>query len=173
MSTGRSRRPVRVGAAALGAVWLTAVVAGCAPAAARTADQGTHAQAWQRVTDCIRRNGQPDWPDPTPGPDGRLGFPDDAPRTTARVQSACRAEFAALGPGPTSSPAPLPAADIGRLVQLARCLRTHGLPGWPDPGSDGRFPASAVDQPGAKQVLLSPPAACRSLVPAGGIRVAS
>ena len=106
MSTGRSRRPVRVGAAALGAVGLAAVVAGCAPAAARTADQGTQAQAWQRVTDCIRRNGQPDWPDPTPGP-------------------------------------------------------------------DGRFPASAVDQPGAKQVLLSPPAACRSLVPAGGIRVAS
>jgi hypothetical protein len=151
-------------------------LAGCAaPASTSTvAGAGAGAGAWQQVTDCIRRNGMPDWPDPTPGPDGTLGFPADAPHTTQRVQQACAAKFAALSQHNTASPAPASSHDVALLLQLARCLRTHGYPSWPDPGTDGRFPYAAVSAiAGAKSALVSPPAPCRAYVPSGGIHVAS
>jgi hypothetical protein len=58
------------------------------------------------------------------------------------------------------------------LRSLATCLRSNGYPGWPDPGSDGRFPLAQVSAiAGFKKAVQSPPVACAVDVPAGGIHV--
>jgi hypothetical protein len=159
--------------AALACLGVLAVLVGCAGGQ----PPGTRPQgysAWQAVTTCIRENGMPDWPDPVVGPDGQLGFPSDAPRTSEHVQQACGSEFAALPASGTATAAPTSAADLTRLLAYARCLRLTGYPGWPDPGPDGRFPPSVLSSvPDVKRLLVHPPAACRGLVPAGGIHVAA
>jgi len=180
MSTGRDGRwppPVRASSRlALVVLILLAVVtvASCASGGPTAAAGGAQAQAWQAVTACIRSHGMPEWPDPTVGPDGQLGFPVDAPHTTDLVQRACAAQFEALSVRSTATAAPMSSRDLSLLVRLAQCLRSHGFPTWPDPGPDGRFPYPAISAlPNLKQVLRQPPLACRSLVPQGGLHVAS
>jgi hypothetical protein len=163
MSTGPDFRAslVRRAMAAAGAVLAAAAVAGCAAGAAGGAAAS-------------QANGMPSWPDPSVGPGGRLEFPADAPRTTDRVQRACARQFAALSPADTATAAPTSGHDLAMLVQFAQCLRAHGYPTWPDPGPDGRFPyATLIAIPGGKAALGGPPLSCRSLVPQGGIHVAS
>jgi hypothetical protein len=175
ISWARGSSAVRALAAAL----LTAFVLGtCLTGCSRdSAGKGTDpaAAAWAAVTSCIRTNGMPDWPDPTVGSDGQLGFPEDAPHTTQRVQQACAAQFAALPVRSTASPLPTSSADMALLFRLAQCLRLHGYPSWPDPGPDGRFAYSAISGfPDGKRVLTGHgPDACRTFVPPGGIHVAS
>jgi hypothetical protein len=154
--------------------WALAVVlGGCAQTA--TGTTGTASadadQAWLRLTACIRANGMPDWPDPTRGPDGQLGFPADSPHTTPRVQYSCRSQFAQL-PATAETGTPMP-VDIPAALRFAACLRAHGFPHWPDPDADGRYQLSQVGAPNIaiKRVLTNPPAPCRVLVPLGGIRV--
>ena len=47
-------------------------------------------------------------------------------------------------------------------------MRSHGVPNFPDPDSEGHFPpqSSASDQ--AKQASLSAQEACKNLLPSGG-----
>jgi len=163
------RRALGAGCAAL--LTLVVALAGCARTPAGAAATGAD-QLWLRLTACIRAHGMPDWPDPTPGPDGHLGFPADAPRTTQQVQDSCRSLFAQVPAGEqTGTPMPV---DVPAALRFAACLRTHGLPGWPDPDSSGRFPLDRLGSSTAvKRALTSPPAACRALIPPGGIRVAS
>jgi hypothetical protein len=61
-----------------------------------------------------------------------------------------------------------PPASVSPALAFARCVRDHGVPGYPDPGSDGSEPASA------KQIAASDPrfpaaqTACVHLLPNGG-----
>ena len=52
-------------------------------------------------------------------------------------------------------------------VEFARCMRSHGVPGFPDPGGQNPFAAGSGVDPGsaAYQAALNGP--CRSLAPAG------
>jgi hypothetical protein len=56
----------------------------------------------------------------------------------------------------------------GDAVAYSRCMRSHGVPNFPDPGSDGRIPKSAAEQLGVGdtqyQAALQ---ACQSQYPAG------
>ena len=156
------------------AMVVCAGVAGCTVTSPNGTGGSNQSEAWAAVTACIRSHGQPDWPDPTVGPDGQLGFPVDAPHTTDQVQRACAAQFAALSVSNTATAVPTSSTDLALLVRFAQCLRGHGYPTWPDPGPDGRFPYSAIRVlPNVKQVLTSPPAACGGFVPQGGIHVAA
>jgi hypothetical protein len=77
-------------------------------------------------------------------------------------------------PGASSgSPAPAGASATGppaeQALAFARCLRHHGVPGFPDPDSNGNFP------PSAKQATARNPRqfrearnACSDLLPGGG-----
>ncbi len=55
-----------------------------------------------------------------------------------------------------------------QTLAFSRCVRSHGVPSFPDPGSNGSLP------PGAKQIAASSPqfpaanSACVHLLPAGG-----
>jgi hypothetical protein len=96
---------------------------------------------------CMRKNGAPTFPDPNA--QGEFSFSSASgfdPRSPAfaRAQQACRNIL------PTSvQPSPAQQAQ-GRtaLVALAQCIRKHGYPNFPDPGSQGAFElrgASGVD----------------------------
>jgi hypothetical protein len=84
--------------------------------------------------ECMRANGVPKFPDPSPGR-GMLfslaGVDTSAPAFEA-AQTKCQK---LLGPGlpfPGSRTHPS-AQTMAKLLQIARCLRGHGVPQFPDP----------------------------------------
>lgn len=152
------------------ALVLALLVSGCANPAPSSGAPAAENAIWVQITRCIRDNGMANWPDPVPDSTGRLGFPADAPRTSVRVQNACRSLFAELPPAAQDTGRPISASGLAELVSLARCLRHHGYPQWPDPDQTGVF-RPVTEIAGLKSVLLHPPAACRGLVPQEGIHV--
>ncbi len=104
---------------------------------------------------CMRAHRVPNWPDPNSRgvfdksklSSQRLG----ASNVTVRVaQSACNHLLLSGGSGPN-------AAQLQQIkaqgLSFSRCIRAHGVPNFPDPGSDGRIPDPAsvgIDQGGPK-----------------------
>jgi hypothetical protein len=64
-------------------------------------------------------------------------------------------------------PAPAgPPRAPGGAVAYSRCVRTHGVPGFPDPASDGGIPKAVAQQLGVSQSRLQAAQnACRPLLP--------
>jgi hypothetical protein len=88
---------------------------------------------------CIRENGYPEWPDPTP--DGQIimlrsqGQSFDDPRRLAAME-ACQA----LRPAGFGSPGVGEDELAEVLLEFARCMRANGVPDFPDPTpTAGRF----------------------------------
>jgi hypothetical protein len=81
-----------------------------------------------KVAQCIRSHGVPDFPDPSPG--GTSVIPSwinpQAPAFLS-AQKAC-AKFLGRG-GPWAADA----SEKVALLNLARCMRSHGVPNFPDP----------------------------------------
>ena len=68
------------------------------------------------------------------------------------------------GPLPSS-----PSAQVSGAVAFSRCVRAHGVPAYPDPGSGGLLPKKTPQQLGvASSELQAAQAACIHLVPNGG-----
>jgi hypothetical protein len=70
----------------------------------------------------------------------------------------------------SSSPADASAQQNG-AVAFARCMRSNGVPNWPDPGSSGTFDKSKLtpQQLGASSSRVqAAQTACRRLLPNGG-----
>jgi hypothetical protein len=76
---------------------------------------------------------------------------------------------AGCGGGGSSSTAATTSARTGPLA-FARCMRAHGLSGWPDPGPGGKFDKSALVQLGysATRVRTVEDSACGRLLAVGG-----
>lgn len=54
-------------------------------------------------------------------------------------------------------------------LAFSRCMRAHGVPDFPDPGSDGQIPKDGAQQLGVSGTqLLTAQQACRSLLPDAG-----
>jgi len=127
-------------------------------AAACGGSQGSHVAQLGSTTSravayarCMRSNGVPNWPDP----DSNGAF--DKSKLTSRqlgaassqvqaAQSACRRLLPNGGSGPT-------AAQVQQVktqgLRFSQCVRAHGVPNFPDPGSDGRIPdpsSAGIDQ---------------------------
>jgi hypothetical protein len=110
---------------------------------------------------CMRKNGVPNFPDPNA--QGQLSFSAASgfdPRSAAfqHAQEGCQK---LLPNGGQPSPAQQ-AQERTELLTLARCMRKHGYPTFPDPDSQGAFDfagASAVD-PNSPQ-FQSAMSACR------------
>jgi hypothetical protein len=117
---------------------------------------------------CMRANGLPQWPDPVRRPDGRWGWPDDAPEVTA--PPACEELMRQGKSGQQPSRRPLSAADMTLLRKWADCVRAHGIADWPDPDADGQFDPPARLRPlASNQELAAVSRACEALEPPGGI----
>ena len=79
----------------------------------------------------MRSHGVPDFPDPT----SRGGVPKVTPQqvgvSNSRFQVAQRACAQLLQP----TQAQVPQIMTG-MLKFARCMRSHGVPNWPDPSTD-------------------------------------
>jgi hypothetical protein len=138
-----------------------------AGAASPTAESSSSPDAsTAAIVACYRAHGDPSFPDPVYDPgDGRWHFgtsPGSAPLAT---QQACRHLFPAANASP-----PVPQAQFQALVRLAECLRSHGLPTWPDPDPDGSFglpPALLSKTPAFHRAATD----CQRYWPSGGLDV--
>jgi hypothetical protein len=97
---------------------------------------------------CMRSHGVPNYPDPT-----RSGLVKESLEqlgvSSSRFQSAS-SDCNHLLPNGGSGPNPAQVQQVrAQALQFSECVRAHGVPNFPDPGSDGRIadPASAgIDQ---------------------------
>jgi hypothetical protein len=88
---------------------------------------------------CMQSHGDPGFPDPVKGPGGAWLYLEDpqnrqdfsGPGFNA-AQKACKK----LQPSQSITPAERQAA-ISQLLKLARCMRAHGVPNFPDPSTAG------------------------------------
>jgi hypothetical protein len=170
------RRALRL--LALAAV--AAALAGCA--AAGTGDDGGAADGnatvrdqalpiWREAAECIRAHGYPDFPDPEVAEDGTVELPEEVGRKldgNREAQRACEpildrlpASVRQAMDGGTATP-----EEVAQLRQFAACMRQNGLPNWPDPGSDGRFPMTdEIEREGKSPRVLNAMRSCDRLNP--------
>ena len=83
---------------------------------------------------CMRANGVPNFPDPSPGGGALFALPAGA-NPAAPAFKAARAKCQKLlssGGGPGSGPPPSD-QTLAKLVRIARCMRQHGISDFPDP----------------------------------------
>jgi len=120
---------------------------------------------------CIRSHGMPDWPDPVVNQ--QTGVVQPAPgadRPPKQALTACQSLFSKL-PTSATQGTPIPAAEVSQYYAWAACMRSHGLPGWPDPNKDGTFTltgtlSASAGRSGAYRSQMN---ACARYVPAAGI----
>ena len=112
---------------------------------------------------CMRSHGVSNYPDPTTS--GGIGinlphsFNTNSPAYLAARQ-ACNA-LAPVGHPTTGSP-----DKIAAEVKVARCMRSHGDPSFPDPNSQGGFDRSKFDE--SSPAFKTARNACKSLIAAMG-----
>jgi hypothetical protein len=80
-----------------------------------------------KFADCMRSHGVPDFPDPGSGQNAQAVLN----RATPAFQAAGRA-CAKVG-GPEGHGIPASAATRRSLIADSQCMRTHGVPNYPDP----------------------------------------
>jgi hypothetical protein len=101
---------------------------------------------------CMRSHGILAFPDPTPNPGGPGGSfswsgggkDGDLEPNDPRYQAAnktCQTLLPDGGQIPTAS-----AKQLAADVAMAACLRSHGVPNFPDPNGQGAFDLSDVDR---------------------------
>jgi hypothetical protein len=99
----------------------------------RVASQASGPLAFSR---CMRANGVPNFPDPSAGGTAQFTLPPGTSPESPAFQAArakCRNLLPGGGPpGPGSTTHPS-AQTLSKLVRIARCMREHGVPQFPDP----------------------------------------
>ena len=131
MTAGRTPGRDRGGASMLLAAAVCAVTicaCGSSGQASQTTGSANNAAAL-RFADCMRSNGVPDFPDPLQGGGFQRisGLDKNSPALQA-AQKAC----AKLAPGGGPSRAPSESQKLAALA-FAKCMRSHGMPSFPDP----------------------------------------
>ena len=120
---------------------------------------------------CMRSHGVSDFPDPTAVSGGGVGFQinggpgsdlDPNNPTYRAAHQACQS----LLPGGDQSP-PLSAKRLAAEVTWAHCMRSHGLPGFPDPNAQGAFDSSRFNH--TSSAFRTASNDCMSLEPTGPI----
>lgn len=84
--------------------------------------------------DCMRSHGVPNFPDPSDGgfPLRTSGINTGSPAFVA-AETAC----AKLQPGGSRRRSPFTGEQKQQMIAKARCIRTHGVPNFPDPTTVG------------------------------------
>jgi hypothetical protein len=123
--------------------------------------------AWRAAVACVRQHGMPRVPDPLVDANGQVSVPGytTTAQLTPAARSACGAQLRAVS---NSSTHPIESAsDIQALLRVAACMRTHGLPRWPDPNERGEFHVKSADA-GTSAQYNRAVTACGSLAPPSG-----
>jgi hypothetical protein len=120
---------------------------------------------------CMRSHGVSDFPDPTAVSGGGVAFQinggpgSDLDRNNPTFQAADQA-CQSLLPGGDQAP-PLSAKRMAAEVTWAHCMRSHGLPGFPDPNAQGAFDSSRFND--SSPAFRTASNDCMSLEPTGPI----
>ncbi|HWE32265.1 MAG TPA: hypothetical protein VG410_02200 [Solirubrobacteraceae bacterium] len=124
-------RPTVIAAAAV------VLLAGCGSSAKPR--HGAGLDPGIKFADCMRANGVPSFPDPSGG-GGGVQIPNSVDTNAPAFQRARKA-CGGLLPGPGGRQAAT-AEQKASMLKLSRCMRAHGVSGFPDPVSSP--PASPV-----------------------------
>lgn len=126
------------------------------------------ANALHLAGQCIRQNGIPNFEDPTAGFFDKPALKAVPLSVANQALEACRTALERAGirlSGPNSQV--ITQQRVEELLALARCIRSHGVPNFPDPnpttGDFGRPPGVSFPQ------LLAAARECRPLVKAAGL----
>jgi|HubBroStandDraft_6_1064221.scaffolds.fasta_scaffold639311_2 hypothetical protein len=85
----------------------------------------------------------------------------------AMLAAACSGSPSSTGSG--SSPTARGSANSRSLVGYSHCMRSHGVPDFPDPASSGQLPKTDAQLLGVSSSRLQAArTACRHLLPTGG-----
>jgi len=130
------------------------------------------AEIWQELVQCARAHGDPTLPDPTVDSQGRAKFPPGTQAPSQATIQACQSIYNRL-PAVARTSAP---PDIQMEIRFARCMRSNGLPDWPDPNADGTYPlppdliTTSKSGPVWNQIKTAWDA-CRAYDPSGSLSV--
>jgi hypothetical protein len=144
---------------------------------------GANQQQMVAFSKCMRTHGEPDFPEPV---EGRLvihGSPNSGlDPGSAQFQSAMRSCQSMAPRGGPASPAQS-AEFQAKALKFSACMRTHGVPGFPDPvisgngirltlnkasGIDPRSPQFQAAQRACQSLMPLPPGGGRTDGPEGG-----
>ena len=125
-------RPARTAAALIATAALALLAAACGGSPSSTGSGGpSDAGGPVAFSHCMRSHGVPDFPDPT----RRGGVPKVTPQqvgvSNSQFQVAQRACAHLLQPTQAQVP-----KIMSGMLNFARCMRSHGVPNWPDPSTD-------------------------------------
>ncbi len=131
--------------------------------ASTSATHLTDAQAQQALVDfagCVRSHGVPGFPDPSSPRQFKSSFAGNQQSPAFQsAAKACQHLLPGGGPGGQSQPAPTSHAQVVAELAFARCLRSHGFPGFPDPSSTGELSYQMIAGAG---IDIHQPAALRA-----------
>jgi hypothetical protein len=141
--------------------------------------RSTNAQKALAYSRCMRSHGVPSFPDPSSS--GALPKVSQQQLDDPQFQAAQRAcqDLLPAGTNDQFPPGEVQQLLVG-MVRFSKCMRSHGLPNWPDPATDAQgrpyFPLSAAGfsrQQARSSLVTRAGNACRHLLPAalGGIPV--
>jgi hypothetical protein len=127
---------------------------GCGGASKSATGAGSHADPALNMSRCMRAHGVPNFPDPAAG--GPLVIPNGLNANAPAFQSAQHTcdKLLPSGGGPGGKP-----SESARLamVAIARCIRAHGVPNFPDPTTSppGPGPGNVMGRGGMWLVIAN------------------
>jgi hypothetical protein len=132
----RARPPAaRTGAAIIAAAGLVLLAAACGGSPSAAGSGGSANPQLVAFSRCMRSNGVPNFPDPSS--DGKFPSARQLGVSSSRYQAASSACRHLLPPGANGQ---LSAAETQQLLtgmrRFSQCMRSHGVPNWPDPTTD-------------------------------------
>ena len=124
------RHELAIAVAVVGSALAIAACGSSAKTSAGTAASSVYGEGVD-YSDCMRSHGVPGFPDPSPG--GGFALRTSRINQQSPAFQSAKRDCAALQPGGSEPPPPISAAAQAGMVAKARCIREHGVPGFPDP----------------------------------------
>lgn len=181
MQPKRSRRPLKVvglGLALVG-VGLLAAACGSGPASPGVASLGSAGTTASAVTTgstgstgvstsnqlkyakCMQSHGVPNWPEPGPGAVAAMRKVDfSTPQFKAALKT-CQALVPQVGETPST---PLPQKVLSEALKYTQCMRSNGVPNWPEPTST-YYVAPPSGSEATSPTVQRAAQACHALIP--------
>ena len=130
---GQGHRRVHVASILLITIGIATVLAACGSSArsSSTAGSGSYSQA-VTFANCMRSHEVPYVPDPSADGHFPPGYPKPQVRQSPAYQAAMKA-CRRLAPSGFGQPTHLSASQRQAALRFAHCMRTHGVPQFPDP----------------------------------------
>jgi hypothetical protein len=167
-----ARRRAGVLAMAAGLALLTAACGGSSSSGSAGGGSTTGlSTAYQKAvaySQCMRAHGVPNFPDPNSKGQFIQTGPGSGPGVTiSQAQpalTACRHLLPSIDqPNPQQQQQLMP-----QELKFTRCMRSHGIPNFPDPASNGSFTIKGTGINPKSPGYLSAQRACQSLMPGPG-----